>query len=226
VFTVRIDGAELDLSPLRPRARSAFRMLALHGGRPVHKEVLVDALWPGNDVESGVRSLQVALSAVRQLLGSAGGDAGALVARDGDSYRFAAADAALDVRCFEDAVRTAAAATAAGDLAAAAAAAEHALELHRGDLLTEEGPAEWVVADRDKYRVDAANMAAILAEAELAQGRPAAAVGACERGQRIDRYNDGLWRLLADGHEASGDRAAAIKARKGYEAVMAELGVS
>ena len=68
--------------------------------------------------------------------------------------------------------------------------------------------AEAITEDAAWYCWHASRRQAML-EAELAQGRPAAAVGACERGLRIDRYHDGLWRLLTDAHEASGDRAAA-----------------
>jgi DNA-binding SARP family transcriptional activator len=224
-FTVHVDGVELDLSALRPRARSALRLLALHAGRPVHKEVLVDALWPGSDPDSGVRNLQVAVSSIRQLLGAAGTKAGEMLARDGDAYRLAVKPEGCDLSRFEVAARTASREHANGSDDEAAAAAEQALALHRGELLAEEGPAEWVVGERDKCRHEAAAMAELLASVELQRGRPAKAAAACERGLRLDRYHDGLWRLLAEAHDAAGDHAAAVRARKGYDDVMRELGV-
>lgn len=226
-FGVRVQGVDVDLSPLRPRARAALRLLALHGGRPVHREVLVDALWPDSDPEAGLRNLQVAVSSIRQVLAATGGEqGGSLLVRAGDTYRLVVDSDASDVAAFDSAVRTARAASTAGDHDRAALAAERALTLHGGDLLVEDGPADWVVSERERCRVDAASAAALLAEVELGRGRPAAAATACERGLRIDRYHDQLWRLLVEACGAAGDRAAAARARAGYEDVMRELGVT
>lgn len=226
VFSVRIGGLDVDLGALRPRARSALRFLALHAGRPVHKEVLVEALWQGNDPDSALRNLQVAVSSIRQVLASTGTGTSAMLTRDGEAYRLHVLPEHSDLRRFEDAIRAAATAHASGDDDGAALAAQAALDLHRGDLLAEEGPAEWVVGERDKCKGDAAAMAALLAEVELDRGHPAAAAAACEWGLRIDRYHDALWRLLVTGYELGGDRAAAARARLGYEEVMRELGVA
>jgi DNA-binding SARP family transcriptional activator/ribosomal protein S15P/S13E len=226
LFAVHVDGAGIDLSVLRPRARSTLRLLALHAGRPVHKEVLAEALWQGNEPDSALRNLQVAVSSIRQVLAASSATAGALLAREGEAYRLAVGDDDCDLRRFEVAIRSATTAHASGNDEAAAEAAEAALDLHRGDLLAEEGPAEWVVGERDKCKVDAANVAALLGEIELDRGRPGAAAAACDRGLRIDRYHDGLWRLLATAYEASGDRAAAARARLAYQDVMRELGVA
>jgi DNA-binding SARP family transcriptional activator/ribosomal protein S15P/S13E len=222
--TVRVAGAELDLSVLRPRARSALRLLALHAPRPVHKEVLAEALWPGGDPEAAVRGLQTAVSSVRQLLAAAG--ATAVLVRDGDAYRLAVSTEHHDLRRFDRAVAAAQAARAAGDDREAGRWATAAVALYEGDLLIEEGPAEWAVAERDRCRADASAAAVLAADVALAEGRSGEAAGLCEHGLRIDRFHDGLWRLLADAYEQAGDRAAATRARRSYDEVMRELGVA
>ena len=63
-----VAGELLDLQSVKPRARSLLRLLAIEPGRLVHWEALVEALWPEASPPAGKRSLQVAVSAVRQLL--------------------------------------------------------------------------------------------------------------------------------------------------------------
>jgi DNA-binding SARP family transcriptional activator len=106
------------------------------------------------------------------------------------------------------------------------AAFRRVLEIHRGDLLPEDGPAEWVSREREVYRSQAAEAAHSLAEILLRFDDPVAAAQSCERGLRLDRYNDALWRLLAHTHARAGDAASAARARRRYEAVLDELGVS
>ena len=226
-FAAFVDGREVDLSTLRPRARSAFRLLAMHGGQAVHREELVENLWPGSPGDAAIRNLQVAVSSIRQVLSNAGGNGSALLVREGDTYRLVLiGDGASDVRALEGAVASAAKARQNGDHATALARARAGLAVARGELLTEEGPAEWVVGHREACRVQASTLASLIAELELGAANPAAAVEACEQGLRIDRYHDSLWRALADAHDALGDKAAAKLARRGYDDVKRELGVA
>jgi DNA-binding SARP family transcriptional activator len=83
-----------------------------------------------------------------------------------------------------------------------------------------------VVASRDQVRVDAADVAARLAGLALDDGDPDAAYLAAERGLRVDRYRDDLWRRLVDAHRARGDQAAAARAERDYALVLEELGVT
>ena len=85
-----VDGQVIDLAAVKPRVRSLLRLLGAQAGEPVHREVVCEALWPETDPATGLRNLQVAVSSLRRLLEpgvSRGG--GAIVVRDGDSYRLA-----------------------------------------------------------------------------------------------------------------------------------------
>ncbi|HET7487974.1 MAG TPA: BTAD domain-containing putative transcriptional regulator [Acidimicrobiales bacterium] len=225
-FELAVDGRPIELSTVRPRARAVLRLLACHAGRPVHREQILEALWPGEaDARAATRSLQVAVSSLRQLLDA--GDRGSLLARNGESYRLALGeDADVDVLRFEQAVAAGHAAMAAGDPDRAAHSYEEALALHAGDLFPVDGPAEWVVVVRERYHRDAASAAAALAGIELRRGDPRAAAAWAERGLLVDRYDDNLWRMLAEGHERAGDHAGAELARKRYRTMLQELGVS
>jgi len=223
-FAVTSDGRDLSLDGIKPRARSLLRLLAVHAGSAVHREVIAAALWPEADAGTSARSLQVAVSAVRGAFVEAlGSDGGRLVAREGDAYRLAVDPEAVDLRRFDRAVGEARLARGRGDDVAKPLAA--AMGLYGGDLLPEEGPAEWVVEPREQYRAAAVDVAREAAEAALLAGDARTAIDACRAGLGIDRYHDPLWRLLIEARQAAGDVSAANRDRREYEAILVELGV-
>jgi DNA-binding SARP family transcriptional activator len=224
-FALLRSGEALDLGPVKPRAKTALRMLAAQAGRGVHREVLMQALWPDVDPANAIRNLHVAISAVRRCLEpDAPRGISSLLLREADTYRLRLAGVELDVATFERAVTEGRTARVAGDGERARLALETALGVYRGELLPEDGPSDWVVELRDRYRMEAADAAASLAELELPR-RPEKAVEACWRGLGIDRYRDDLWRLLAEAHTQAGDHAATVRATQEYQAVLVELGL-
>ncbi|HEX7276235.1 MAG TPA: BTAD domain-containing putative transcriptional regulator, partial [Acidimicrobiales bacterium] len=225
-FTMEVQGELLDLQGVKPRARSLLRLLVVHHGRLLHWEALVEALWPETSPAAGKRSLQVAVSAIRQLVEPGSSPDSSFLTRVGDAYCLTLPDDAhLDIVAFEARNQQSRDAEARGDEGAAVAAMTEALELYRGDLLEEEGPAEWVVKARDHFRATAADVAERLAGAHVAAAAYGAAVRTCQRGLEIDRYRDRLWRLLVASHRESGDQANAGRAARDYAAILLELGV-
>jgi DNA-binding SARP family transcriptional activator len=224
-FSLSLDRQPVDIATIKPKARAVLFVLALNVGRPVHRETIGAAVWPDVETKVSLRNLQVALSAIRHLLQTAdGAGLGVRLARQGDAYRLTLPDEAdVDVVRFEKALTTARLATPDSDEAAGALAS--ALDAYGGDLLPEAGPTEWVVQPRDSYRAGAAGAALRLAERVLARGECRAAIRVCERGLRIDAYQDGLWRVMVEAQNASGDRAAASRSRRAYDAVLGELGL-
>jgi DNA-binding SARP family transcriptional activator len=223
-FSISVDGRALQFQAVRPRARALLRLLALHSGTPVHREVLCDALWPDVDQATGGRSLHVAISSLRgHFVEELGADAGRLISRDGDAYRLAVPDDAVDLRQFERAVADGRAARARGDRAAPEFSL--ALAIHRGGLLAEDGPADWVVEVRDRCRSQAVEAAQVVAAEALLDGDLDRAVDACRAGLELDRYHDPLWRILIQARDRAGDSGAAVRERREYAAVLADLGV-
>ncbi|MFG1951391.1 BTAD domain-containing putative transcriptional regulator [Micromonospora sp. NPDC048830] len=230
-FRVCLHGEPLNWSPLRPRARAVARILAMYAGRPVHRDRLLGALWPDTDPAAATRTLHVALSSLRRFLDTRlpAGERETLLHRDGDAYLLALpSDAWCDVTEFRRALERASRRgssrdpRALDDLRTAVAA-------YGGELLPEDGPAEWVVAERETLRRQAADAAARLAEAALrgvdgATGaEPAAAMAA--RCVEIDPCHDAGWRLLIAAHDRAGNAAAAEHARRRYADVLVSLGL-
>jgi DNA-binding SARP family transcriptional activator len=201
---LRLQGVDVDLGTVKPRARSLLRLLAMHEGRPVHREVLIEALWPECDPAAGARNLQVLISSLRQALepGRGRGD-DTLVQRDGNAYRLALPEGTeIDLTSFRAALATGRSST---DARFAASAFGRALDLY-AELFPEEGPVEWIVAEREQLLYEAVEAATSLAEALLALDEPAGALHACRRGLALDRDDAALTRLRLKAYEAAGDR--------------------
>lgn len=226
-FEILVRGVAPGFDGVRPRARALLRVLALHAGTSVHREMLVDAMWPQLDSNAGTHNLHVCVSSLRAALepGVARG-ASHLVVRDGDRYSLALPDGSVsDLRDFDLRTREADEWRARGDVGRAAAALDLALQTYTGDVLPEDGPSEWAVGVRDRYRVRAAQAAALLGELRLAEGRAAEAAVAAQRSIEIEPCRDASWRLLVKAYDAAQDVAAAERARRSYASVLASLGV-
>ena len=222
----RSTATAVDLSTVRPRARSTLRLLALRAGNAVHRDVLVASLWPDVDEEAALRSLQVAISSLRSVLGGRTRSRSTLLARNGESYCLQLPPGSRsDVLDFDARLADARTRRHDGDAAAERAALAAALGHYGGDLLPEEGAAEWVVAERDRLRIAAAGAWCALGRRLGDDGDFSEAVDAVRAGLRLDAYSDDGWRLLVDLHTRAGNPAAAQAAALEHAQVLAELGV-
>jgi DNA-binding SARP family transcriptional activator len=154
------------------------------------------------------------------------GGAAPLIVRDGDAYRLdLRPDDEVDVVEFDRAIAGGRLAETQGDADAARASLQRALDLYHGELLSEDGPAEWLVRERERRRFEASTAAQELARLLLARGEPAAAAAACERGFYANPFHDALWRLCIEAYEAAGNPAAAARTGRRYDEVLAALGL-
>ncbi|TJZ57002.1 hypothetical protein FCH28_05870 [Streptomyces piniterrae] len=226
-FRMTVGDLVIDWTKVRPRARAAMRLLTMRAGRPMHREALIEALWPDVHPKSATANLQVAVSSLRGVL-EPDRDRGKprLVVRVGDAYLLnLPSDAYLDTLAFQTALTRGRQAKASGDTAAAVQGLRDALAQYHGELLPEDGPAEWLQQDREIYRRQAADAAAELAAVELQAGNLQEAVAAAEKCLAIDRFHDTGWHLLLRTYHRIGAPAAAEQARRRYAATLASLGL-
>jgi DNA-binding SARP family transcriptional activator len=221
-FRLSVAGMAVDWRSLRPRARSLLMRLGMEHGRAVHRERLVDDLWPDATLAAGIRSLQVAASSIRQCLVAAGLPEDS-VRREADTYALHLRGCVDQLRDFERLVRQAARDDASGRMREALLCRLEALDLYAGDLLPEVGPAEWVVAERERVRVGAARVGAEAARVAYELADFDAALGAAQRSLQLDPYHDPSWSLLAELHERLGDHSAAEMTRREHARVCADL---
>jgi ATP/maltotriose-dependent transcriptional regulator MalT/DNA-binding SARP family transcriptional activator len=226
-FSLRADGVDIDLSRVRPQARTVLRILSLHAGRPVHRDRLAATLWADLDAASALHNLQVSVSSLRRALQPAGlaGNCQLLVRR-GEAYALVLdSRSRIDLLEFDQAVREAGQARSAGNLEGAATFLHRAVDLYAGEVLPEDGPAEWLFDTRERYRLRAAEAAATLAILELDLGKTTDAAAAAARSVEIDPWRDESWRTLISVYRSSGDLAAAERAERRYRGMLNALGV-
>ncbi|MFV0458448.1 MAG: AAA family ATPase [Actinomycetales bacterium] len=219
-FCVQVDGSGVDLGPLRPRARTLLMLLAIRHGHDVHRDLLIETLWPGTPVDKGAHRLHVAASSVRRLLAAAGCGEQVLV-RTGDAYRLQLDGCDVDV--VEELARRIGAARARGSSAEVVDTGLELLSHYAGDLVPEAGTAEWIVGERDRLRFLASSAALEAADAAVSVGRLADALRAAQRCVGIDPLRDSGWRLLAQIQERLGEPSAAVVTRREHQRVVAEL---
>ena len=213
---------------MKPRARAVLRFLAVRPGVAIHREVIQEALWPDVDSPTGARSLHVAVSALRGVFAEAlAVDSTRLIAREGDAYRLAVDPGQVDVGRFERHMsRARAARNGAAKAGAGIAEFGAALALYRGDLLPQDGPAEWAVERREHFRRQAVEAATMVAEDALGSGDLEEAIRVCRRGLELDRFHDPLWRVLIAARDQAGDAGAASRDRREYALILEGLGLN
>jgi DNA-binding SARP family transcriptional activator len=212
-------------SKVKPRERTLLHLLAMNAGRSVHRETLLAALWPDVELPVGLHRLQVAVSSLRRLLGRSVEGREGFVLREDEAYRLVLPDDAdVDLWRFNRGLRRA-------SLARSERRADHeeeallgALDGYGGPLLSVDGPAEWVVEERASLQAKAVDASIRLATMRFDGGRYSECAAAARSGIGIDRYRDELWEVLIDSTHRLGHKAAEDHARRGYEAVLVELG--
>jgi DNA-binding SARP family transcriptional activator len=226
-FAIEVGGSIVDTEAIRPMHRALLRALCLHADRVVHRDRLLEWFWAGRDPDRSQHSLQVAISELRRLLEpTAARGEWTLLRREATGYRIALdSPADCDVRLIESHLRAAEAAARAGATDAMLVGLTAALGTYSGELLPEDGPADWVVEERDRLHDTLAAAAERLAEVRAAGGQQVEAVQAAQLGLQHDRYRDRLWQLLIASLSAAGHPAAAASARTAYDEVLAEMGV-
>jgi DNA-binding SARP family transcriptional activator len=163
-FTVTRQGEVVPASAWQSRkARELLKILVCRSGRPMHREQLLELLWPGEDPKRTGNRLSVALSTVRTVLDPRHDHpADHYVRADGDAINLQ--NVAVDV------VRFLADANAGLALAKTGPATEawpylEAAELaYAGDVFEEDPYADWAVDLREKARLTYLEVARRLAE--------------------------------------------------------------
>src|SRR4029079_9750613 len=140
-FDVRVGERPVPAAVWRQRRAAAIvKLLALQPGFRLHREELIDTLWPDLDPESAANNLRGALHHARRGLHEAGAPADLFLIRDGDAVRLGPRDRVqVDVAAFAQAVTRA-------WQSSEPAVAERAVALYGGDLLPEDTYDEWAVA--------------------------------------------------------------------------------
>ncbi|MGH2353013.1 MAG: AfsR/SARP family transcriptional regulator, partial [Chloroflexota bacterium] len=193
------------------KARSVVKLLALAPGHRLHREQLVEALWPGLAWEPAINNLKIALHVARYALEPMVGPRTGptppprLLRLQGEVLSLAPDDAVwVDVEAFEAA---AAEARRGGQVAAYEAAAA----LYTGDLLPEDRYEDWASGPREALRETYAALLLDLARLQEAAGAADAAIETLRRVVAVDAACEAARCALMRLHARAGRRAEALR---------------
>jgi DNA-binding SARP family transcriptional activator len=226
-FRTLRDGEPVALAEWQSRkARDLLKILIARRGRPVPRDFLMEALWPGEDPQRLANRLSVALATVRSVLDpEKHHGAERFVAADSGAVRLELANVDVDVEAF-----LADAAAAFGLLRDARTDEAHELLVraeaaYAGDFLEEDAYEDWAVPLREEAQALYVQVARALAGAASARGEHDAATRYLLRTLERDPYDEQAHLGLVATLLASGRHGAARRFYRSYCARMDEIGV-
>ena len=207
-FRVRRAGREVAEHEWERRvAARLVRFLLVHCDESVPEELLFEAFWPGRQLDSARRNLQVAVSAARGVLDSPGVKASRLEARD-RAYRLVLRPSdTVDADDFDAAASSALALVGAGR----GPALRRAAALWHGDPLPEERYEDWCTVWRQRLLDRFAELLEGVAADCLADGDAFGATAAAQRLVALDPLNEAAHRTLMVAFARSGRRGHALR---------------
>jgi len=141
-FRVEVDGVPIPGATWRHRrGADLVKILALEPAHRMHREQVMDALWPELAADAAGANLRKAIHFARRALGRENA-----IRSDRTVVELAPGDIVVDVHVFQSEAR---AAREVGTAAASAAAATH----YGGELLPEDRYAPWCEAHRERLRL-------------------------------------------------------------------------
>lgn len=203
-FRAEREGAIVpDAAWQRRSAKALVKLLALSPGHTLHREQIIDLLWPDADFHSAQNSLAKSLYAARHALEPdlLPGIPSHHLARHDE--RIALEATWIDIETFgelaEEALLT-------GDVSAL----ERARTAYTGELLPEDRYADWAAAPRDRLNELALQIRLALARRHEEEGRYGAAIECLQEAVTLDRAREASHRELMRIYLASGSRHEAV----------------
>jgi DNA-binding SARP family transcriptional activator len=177
------------------RTRTLFQYLLMHR-RPVHREVLMELLWPGHTYSSARNNLNVCIYSLRRAAGSAALGGNCIVYRDAcySLNRELAWD--VDRDRFTDAAERGRHAVERGSWDDAVAALQRAVSAYGGPLFDGDPVADWFVAERTALQELFLQVLERLARVLLRGGDLDGAQAVLEQLLREDACRESAHRLL------------------------------
>jgi DNA-binding SARP family transcriptional activator len=206
-FRAAVDGTPVaEEAWRRNKAKALVKLLALARGKRLHREQLMDVLWPDLAPAAAAANLRKAVYFARQAL------APEHLALRSEMLRLEAAHLWVDVDAFE-------LAAGAGDLRAA-------VELYGGDLLPEDRFEPWTEERRDQLHARFARRLLDHARELEAAGDLDGATAALERLAAADPLSEEAVMAVIRAHALAGQRHLALRWYRQFEARLdEELGV-
>ena len=175
----------------RRQAVTLLKFLAIHLGRPVHRERILDCLWPDVDEERGWGRLKVTMYYLRTQL-RAGGASEDTIRTVGSAYLLRRDAIWIDAENFEKLASEGRALQSKGHCDEALRCFDEAIYLYRGDYLEQDVYADWCAEERERLGEIYLDMLARKAECHARRNEYAEAVQVCRKGLVQDPCRESL----------------------------------
>lgn len=195
----------------RRKTRLLLLYLLAQSPRRVPRDELIEALWPDLPPDSAGLALNTTFSDLRRILEPylGRGQPSRYLARDEETLAFSpTAEAWYDVSAFEQAVR------------AGGETARRALDLYRGDFLTEEPYVDWVLRERERLRSLYLNTLTAWLDEQVEAGAWREGAELARRILDLEPWLEEVWRALMTCLARLGRRSEALQA---YQACVRAL---
>jgi len=229
-FRVWRDGEEVSTTAWgREKAIHLFQFFITMRRQYVHKEQIMDRLWPDLDLDKGDRDFKVALNSINKALEPEREPRSEprFVKRYGLAYGLDFEQVWLDTEIMERLIATANQYTleATPDLQRACACYDAAVKLYHGDYLPERRYEDWTSAERERLQLLALNAMTTLAELLLTQA-PLESLRLTQRVLAVDPVWEDAYRIQMRAFVAQRNRPLALRTYERCTKVLAdEFGV-
>ena len=181
----------------RKQAVTLLKYLVTQLDRPVHRERLIDSLWPGIDEQQGWGRLKVAMYYLRSEL-RANGINDDVVKTSDKAYLLRRDAVWVDSHAFERFVAEGRGLQQQGQWEDALCRYNDARHLYRGDYLEEETFSDWCVEERERFREIYLEMLGRMAECHAELGQHTEAVHICRKALVFDPCRESFHCLLME----------------------------
>ncbi len=195
-FRLSLDGKELNIEKWkRKQALTILKCLVCQLDKPVHRERLMEWLWPEVDSVNGWKRLKVTISYLRAELRK-GGLPEDIIETVGQSYLLRSEAVWVDSSIFCSRVATGWKLLKEGDLSNALGQFEEAENLYRGNFFEDEPYAEWCAVERERLLEIYLELLAGMENCYSQQGSFLEAVRVCQQALYTDPSRENFIRAL------------------------------
>lgn len=210
----------------RRKAKSLLAYLALKNGKAVHRDELIQRLWPRSDWQTAVSQLSVAVHDLRRILEPEREEVSQsryLTCKDGRYQIVLGQGGAIDAELFEKALEEV---PPKESVDQAISRIEGALRIYRGDLVQDLPLEEWCLAERERLRHLYLSVLERLARLYEVIGDFDSAIACYQRVLSVDSCHEESHRALINIYLSKGRNKDAIdQYRECAEALQKELGI-
>jgi len=220
-FGLAAGGCSIDIGKWkRKQAVTLMKYLVTQVDRPVHRERLLDRLWPGVEKNRGLGRLKVTMYSLRRELRANGLDD--VVKTLGNAYLLRRDAVWVDADAFERLVTEGRALQDQAQWSNALGQYVDARHLYRGDYLEEETFTDWCAEERERLHELYLEMLARTAECHTELGQYAEAVHICRKALVFDPCRENFHYALMNYLVSNGSPELALAQYRRCEQVLAQ----